>query len=367
MRAFDADVDVLALRQGHEVFQHVAKDALHGQRRLRRLGGRLRLGQVQELVEQLAAALYSLAQQRQPLPGQVGHVHICQPFGLQRQCGQRRAQLVRGIGDKAALRFHGLVDTREQAIDGHGKWTHLKRKVLLFDRVQLLIGAQVDFFGEGGNGPEHLAHQVGDDQQQHRHQNEKGQHRAQRPIAGDVIAKTGFLGHGKAFAVRRGCDQHAEGLATDLQRLQAIGQARRERERASCVHAWAGGSVRSQTLDDHACLFVGIREGQAVGRRGRREALPLDELRHLAQNIVLQLMGFIEGGQEGKHPRHEGHHKNGQRQGEGQLELNRRAQAPFETIHPSPLTFLMTVLPSLRRRAWIRYSTALLSTSSPQP
>jgi hypothetical protein len=85
---------------------------------------------------------------------------------------------VRGIRHKAALRLHRLADTGEQPIDRHGEWPHLDRKVAVFDRVQFLLGTLVDFLGECGDGPEHLAHQVSNDQQQHWHENQERHHGA---------------------------------------------------------------------------------------------------------------------------------------------------------------------------------------------
>ena len=52
---------------------------------------------------------------------------------------------------------------------------------------------------------------------------------------------------------------------------------------------------------------------------------------------------------------------------EFQDDMLRQVAALFDTIHPTPLTFLMVSAPSFRRSAWIRNSTALLSTSSPHP
>ena len=45
----------------------------------------------------------------------------------------------------------------------------------------------------------------------------------------------------------------------------------------------------------------------------------------------------------------------------------RSGRQDFGSIHPAPRTLRMTVLPNFRRAEWIRTSTALLSTSSPQP
>ena len=52
---------------------------------------------------------------------------------------------MRGIRDKAALRFHRLADTSEQAIDRHDKRTYLDRKVAVFDGMQFLLCPLVYF------------------------------------------------------------------------------------------------------------------------------------------------------------------------------------------------------------------------------
>jgi hypothetical protein len=116
------------------------------------VGGRLCLGQGQELIQQASAALDPLAQDRQPFARQAGHFRFRQPFRLQRHGGQRRAQLVRGIRHKAALRFHRLADTGEQPIDRHGERTHLDRKVAVFDGMQFLLGPLVDFLDSAAMG-----------------------------------------------------------------------------------------------------------------------------------------------------------------------------------------------------------------------
>src|SRR3546814_7246676 len=59
--------------------------------------------------------------------------------------------------------------------------------------------------------------------------------------------------------------------------------------------------------------------------------------------------------------------QNDRREPDRKPKLQRLLYFALETIHPMPLTFLMTSLPSFLRREWIRNSTALLSTSSFQP
>ena len=72
----------------------------------------LRARQGQQLLQQCAAARDALAQHRQALGGLIRQRRLLQSLGLQRQRGERRAQLVRGIGHEAALALHGLPRER---------------------------------------------------------------------------------------------------------------------------------------------------------------------------------------------------------------------------------------------------------------
>jgi hypothetical protein len=65
--------------------------------------------------------------------------------------------------------------------------------------------------------------------------------------------------------------------------VQSISQGRREREHASCIHAYRRGTGLTQALDDHARLFIDILETDIGGWHGRQQALTIHELRHLAQ------------------------------------------------------------------------------------
>jgi hypothetical protein len=187
------------------------------------------------LIQQASAALDPLAQDRQSFACHAGHFRFREPFCLQRHGGQRRAQFVRGIRHKAALRFHRLADTGEQAIDRH-KRAYLDRKVAVFDRMQFLLCALVDFLGQRRDGPEHLAHQVSDDQQQHRHENQKRHHRAQCSIAGNFIAEARLLSHSNAFAAAvvltstRNDSPPTSSVCNPSAKVVGA-------ERASCIHA----------------------------------------------------------------------------------------------------------------------------------
>jgi hypothetical protein len=168
----DPDVDPLDVGEGHEVFQHAAEHVLQRYRGLPDPGVGLRPGEAQQLVQQASAAFDPLAQQDESFARYGGQVGVGQALGLQRQGGERRAQFMRRVRDEAALRCHGAFHASEQAVDRHGERSDFAGEMPVFDRMQLAFVALVDFPGQHGDRPEQLAHEVGDDEQQHRHQDE---------------------------------------------------------------------------------------------------------------------------------------------------------------------------------------------------
>ena len=113
------------------------------------------------------------------------------------------------IGNEAALAVHGLRYAGEQPVDGHHKRAYFGRQVLFVNGMQFLFGTLVDLCGEGGDGPEQLAHQIADHQQQHGEQDQEGQQTAPGTFAGVLVAGIDLLGDGNALAVGGGPDQHA--------------------------------------------------------------------------------------------------------------------------------------------------------------
>ena len=68
---------------------------------------------------------------------------LCE-FGLRAQAGQRRLELVRGIGEKVLLRAHRLVEPRQQVVDRAHQWRHLFGRLALVDRAQVAAVAFAD-------------------------------------------------------------------------------------------------------------------------------------------------------------------------------------------------------------------------------
>ena len=274
---------------------------------------------------------------------------------------------MRGIGDKAALSTHGLGNTVQETIDRHNKRAHLDGEMIFFHGVQRLLSALVNFPRKRGNGPEHFSDQISNDHKQDGHQNQERDQGAQSTVSGYFIANACFLRHRDPLSVGRGLDQHAKWLTIKVERVQSISERGREWQRHISPSAADCLPAIGKMLDDDAGFLVLVFGLFMPFIQGQGQSLSIKECSHLPQRVVLQLMRFIERGKEGKNACHSSHKQDDQRQRDRQLELNGRVQASFETIHPTPLTFLMTSPPNFRRNAWIKNSTALLSTSSPHP
>lgn len=99
-------------------------------------------------------------------------------------------------------------------------------------------------------------------------------------LTGRGIGLKVLTGHGAAIDTTTAAGKLVFGIFAAL--------AEFERELiAERIHACLRGVGLVQALDDHARFFIDIF-GACVGRRrGRRQALPVHELRHLAQNVIL--------------------------------------------------------------------------------
>ena len=113
-------------------------------------------------------------QRFQTLGGLRGHRGRMQPFGLQRQGGQRRAQLVRRVGDEAALAFHGRAGTAQQSVDGVHEGLKLRGQIGLRQRLQVMLLTGIDGAGQLRQWPQHQSDQHQHHRQQHGHQQQQG-------------------------------------------------------------------------------------------------------------------------------------------------------------------------------------------------
>ena len=116
----DLDVALQGQRGGHR--EAVAHDGVErGQRRRRGVGLGAGAFQREQLVHEVGGARDALAQPRAHLgvalrPARRGRV--LQQVGVELDRGERRLQLVRGVGQELALVLDALAQPRHQVVDG---------------------------------------------------------------------------------------------------------------------------------------------------------------------------------------------------------------------------------------------------------
>ena len=118
---FDGDADVLLFveGEGHEFLQHAAELGLQADIGQVALGfGALGAGVGQELLEQVAVALYALEDESGLFAGFVRLGQLGEPFCLKGEGGQWAAQFVGGIGDEALLAADVFACALQQLVDG---------------------------------------------------------------------------------------------------------------------------------------------------------------------------------------------------------------------------------------------------------
>jgi hypothetical protein len=154
----------------------------------RNLFARLRASERQQLVGQPHRAIGSRAQFAH---GRIGLLRIARDgrlLGMQLHRGERRAQLVRGVGDELALRVERGLQAAEQRVHRARERPDFERHVGLVDRLQRRVGLPVQRIGEMRERAELLVHDAphdapaGEQQQQQRH------HDGDQEFGGDPVA-----------------------------------------------------------------------------------------------------------------------------------------------------------------------------------
>jgi hypothetical protein len=116
-------------------------------------------------------------------------------FGLHAQPGQRRLELVRGVGQEALLRAQRGFQPRQQVVDGRHQRRHLLRNEGLFDRAQVVGLARADallqFVERADAAHQRQPHQ----QHRQRQDHELRHHHALDDLGGQGRALALGLGH----------------------------------------------------------------------------------------------------------------------------------------------------------------------------
>ncbi len=190
----DCLVHAVGDRLGNEAGE-IEQGALAGFQR-----GRLRARQRQQLCGRARGAAH------QPLDVEQGVGHRFRlrvgdgVFDVQAQPGQRRAQLVRGIGDEAVVQGQHAAQTGKQRVDGPCQWPDLQRYVGAVDRREFVVAR-----GEpGGQRVEHAQAAAHAEPDQRKHAgDQQGLHhdRQQQDFACLLVAVVQRLGNGDDQAV----------------------------------------------------------------------------------------------------------------------------------------------------------------------
>ena len=68
--------------------------------------------------------------------------------GMELECGERRTQLVGGIGNEVALRCQRIAQAQQQIVHGLGERRHLGRQGTVIDRLKRMMGLNLERLGE---------------------------------------------------------------------------------------------------------------------------------------------------------------------------------------------------------------------------
>ena len=198
--------------------------------------------------------------------------------------------------------------------------------------------------------------------QQHQTWNERGQRQnsAQGAVARDLIPVSGCLTNCDAAAIRPVADENAPLAVAVRDGVQTCCDVRRK--------MWQlRGSVnprrRVQLFDRDPCLSVNT----LLDGRRRVEAMMYGKCSDLKEDRILQLDSFSKRPAKRKSSGGQSRHQNKRSYCGKKARAERGDHDGRSTIHPTPLTLRMAAAPIFLRMAWIRNSTALLSTSSFHP
>ena len=241
----DAQIEPLLIRQRQQVLQHAAHhrqdghdggDGSCGGRGLPLSPARVLCPrQQQKLLQQMPTAPDARLQCLQTLGGLRGHRGCMQPFGLQRQGGQRRAQLVRRVGNEATLAFHGRTGAAQQSVDGVHEGLKLGGQIGFRQRLQVMLLTGIDGAGQLRQWPQHQSDQHQHHRQQHGHQQQQRQRGVEGALPCNLISDAGFLRDGNATAVAQA--MHIDAVVQVLmpEGVKAVLQRGRQRQTAGLV------------------------------------------------------------------------------------------------------------------------------------
>jgi hypothetical protein len=220
-------------------------------------------------------------------------------LGVHLQPGERRAQLVRRVGEEALLHVAGGGHLGEQPVQRADQRARLRRRALGVDRPQVARRARLDLLREAREGLQAVLHAEPDD-----HQRGEGDHHVRKQALQQVLARQALALHG-GLADEHGAGRAAAGrLHRDHAHLLAVvhgvvrdAVTRRRRQVGVARDFQAGGAHHAV---EHAVEAVGAQH--LLDRRGQLEAVGglvdahvrADREADVDQRLVVGLRGGLD-------------------------------------------------------------------------
>ncbi len=283
---------------------------------------------------------------------------------LQMHGGERRAQLMRRVGDERALRIERTVEAGEQSVQRLRERPDLVGQAGLVDRLE----SAGDALGDGRSEPRErrktARHAIPDEERQQRRHDEQGHDRPQRHAGRELAPRAHRLRHLHDLVA----GERAEDTPVAIGRRHGVeAELRVLRQRLLRLRNEALDAVAVPDLHDQRLTA----DRESARRAGERNA---DERRgHLPQLIVEYFVGFLpradvrrergRGNRDDKAAR-EPHEEPAP---DGSHVPDPAAASARTIVQPTPRTLRIVSGGSLRRSACKCTSTALLPTSSFQP
>ena len=321
-------------------------------------------------IQRLQAHLGLVARQRQQLLHQVGAAlgtgqHLAQALtqglwvglgqrqlGLADQAGQRRAQLVGGVIQKALLLAQAAPNCRQQLVHSAGQGVHLLRRLRHLDgaqRRQALRMPVAQLRLQPLERPQATGNAAVHQHTQHGAQQQQGRQHVGHQLLGDALLHRQAFGHldphalrCQRFAVVQIQQGHPHRLAVDRGVVQArhatgrLGLVGRAGQHAITQQklAWRRGhgvadAVFGVLLDDV------LRRTRKINQQARAHRLDLPRQREhrLCERLVNAFFSVAQGNAVSQHPAHQPEHQLGQQQPQQQLALQRQAVARGRRCH----------------------------------
>lgn len=156
---------------------------------------RLGAGQREQLVGQAYRAVGCRLQLAQCVVCHRGIHRLHRAVGVQLDGGERRAQLVRGIGDELALRIQRISQPGQQCVERADQRLHFGRHLGFIERRQRARRLAIELVGEDLQRHQFFLEHVREDQAAHHQQQDQRHGDRKQDLVGGGLAPVQQLGH----------------------------------------------------------------------------------------------------------------------------------------------------------------------------